>query len=78
MLSKKGYCANRTEVDSDMGGKDIASTFSYIFEQVIKDHPLEKNITTWSESCVPQKRNSYMSFTLNCVDVQINTLNPSQ
>lgn len=48
-----------------MSGKtanDIASAVIKIIHRIVVDFPKIKNITTWSDSCVPQNRNSVMVF----------------
>ena len=33
-------------------------------ENIISDHPNLKELTTWSDSCVPQNRNSLISYAM--------------
>lgn len=49
---------------SGRGGNDIASALIKILEEVLLDHPNTNRIVTWSDSCVPQNRNSIMSFAM--------------
>ena len=56
--TNQGYCAIWTEITSGRVGNDIASTFIAILEKVTVDHPNVTNIVCWSDSCVPQNRNS--------------------
>ena len=63
-ISKKGYCAIWTEGMSGRGANDIASAFVKILDQIILDHPDATSIITWSDSCVPQNRNSIMAFAM--------------
>lgn len=60
--TKKGYCAVWTEAMSGGGGNDMASAMVKILERVVQNHPEVTEIFTWSDSCVPQNRNSIMSF----------------
>ena len=59
--TKQGYCAIWTEVTSGRAGNDIASGVIAIFTNVVEDHPEVTDIVCWSDSCVPQNRNSYIS-----------------
>lgn len=63
-LTKKGYCAVWTEAMSGRGGNDMASAIVKILERAVQDHPEVTEIVTWSDSCVPQNRNSIMSFAI--------------
>ena len=42
-------------------GNDIASAFISILKQIIKDNPDVVDLLCWSDSCVPQNRNSHIS-----------------
>ena len=46
---------------SGRAGNDIASAFIQILKKVGNDHPNITKITCWSDSCVPQNRNSHIS-----------------
>ena len=59
--SKECYCSIWTEMTSGRAGIDIASSFISILEKVLVDHPNITNIICWSDSCVPQNRNSHIS-----------------
>ena len=59
--SKQGYCAIWTECVSGRAGNDIASAFIQILNKVAADHPNVTEIICWSDSCVPQNRNSHIS-----------------
>ena len=62
MTSKKqGYCALWTECMSGRAGNDIASAFIQIISKAAQDHPNVKELVCWSDSCVPQNRNSHIS-----------------
>ena len=47
------YCASR-------GGYEIASALCTILQRITEDFPDIRNLTLWSDSCVPQNRNSIM------------------
>ena len=59
--SKRGYCAIWTEAISGRAGNDIASAFISILKKISIDEPHVTNLTCWSDSCVPQNRNSHIS-----------------
>ena len=59
--SKQGYCAIWTECVSGRAGNDIASAFIQILNKVAADHPKVIELICWSDSCVPQNRNSHIS-----------------
>ena len=46
---------------SGRAGNDIASAFVAILNKVVEDHPSVTDIVCWSDSCVPQNRNSHIS-----------------
>ena len=58
--SKSGYCAIWTDAISGRAGNDIASAFISILKISI-DEPHVTNLICWSDSCVPQNRNSHIS-----------------
>ena len=58
---KKGYCAIWTEVASGRAGNDIASAFVSILRKIVEDNPAATDLICWSDSCVPQNRNSHFS-----------------
>ena len=62
--SKQGYCANWTECVSGRAGNDIASAFFQIIKKVAMDHTDVCELICWSDSCVPQNRNSHISQAL--------------
>ena len=62
--SKQGYCAIWTKCMSDRAGNDIASAFMQILNKVYADHPNVIELICWSDSCVPQNRNSHVSQTI--------------
>jgi hypothetical protein len=55
------YCAIWTEVVQGRTGNCLASAFSKIVERVLHEHHEITDLTTWSDSCVPQNRNSFIS-----------------
>jgi hypothetical protein len=63
-LDNTTYCALWHEAISGRAGNHIASSMVKILYAVQKDHPQLKKIIMWSDSCVPQNRNSVMSFAL--------------
>lgn len=62
--TKRPYSAVWTEVMSGRSGKDIASALVTILSMVVDDYPESQHIILWSDSCVPQNRNSGMSYAL--------------
>ena len=62
--SKRGYCALWTEALSGRAGNDLASATIMILKKIVEDHPAAENIVLWSDSCVPQNRNSILSLAL--------------
>ena len=62
--TKQGYCAIWSENTSGRAGNDIASAVIKILNLVVSHHPETRNFITWSDSCVPQNRNSIMSFAI--------------
>ena len=63
-LSKQGYCAIWMECISRRAGNDIASAFIQIIKKVAMDHTDVCELICWSDSCVPQNRNSHISQAL--------------
>ncbi|KAK9701337.1 hypothetical protein QE152_g30682 [Popillia japonica] len=59
--TNKAYCVLWIESLQGRSGNCIASAFKKIVERVLEDNHVEELIT-WSDSCVPQNRNSYISF----------------
>ena len=60
-LDKSVYCCVWSEGQSGRSGNDMASSILKILECVVENHPEIKNLILWSDSCVPQNRNSIMS-----------------
>lgn len=63
-LDKKAYNAIWAECIAGRGANEIASALQVIRCAVLKDHPQVNSIILWSDSCVPQNRNSVMSLAL--------------
>ena len=61
LYEKKGYCAFWSELQAGRAGNDIASGFIAMMEKIVFDNPMSADIVVWSDSCVPQNRNSYIS-----------------
>lgn len=58
--TKKIYCCLWTEYTAGRTGNDIASALIKILDKVYDDSGFTKLIT-WSDSCVPQNKNSFMA-----------------
>ena len=73
-IDKSVYNAIWTEADTGRGGNEIASAIITILNEIHTAHPNIKDYILWSDSCVPQNRNSIMSFALKhfmkCHDIQ--------
>ena len=63
-VSKEGYCCVWTEAISGRAGNDLASATVQILEKVTSKHPDITELTLWTDSCVPQNRNSALSLAL--------------
>ncbi|KAF2899463.1 hypothetical protein ILUMI_06713, partial [Ignelater luminosus] len=57
-IFKQVYC----DLWSGRKSSDLASALYKILQNVIEDHPNLEETILWSDSCVPQNRNSIMSF----------------
>jgi hypothetical protein len=55
------YCAIWHEALSGRAANQIASAITRILHALCADHPSLKHLILWSDSCVPQNRNSVMS-----------------
>ncbi|CAG9860870.1 unnamed protein product [Phyllotreta striolata] len=64
-VGKKVYCAIWTEALHGRTGNDMASAVYKILDKIMEDHPEFTEIILWSDSCVPQNRNSHMSYALS-------------
>ena len=58
---KQGYCTIWTEAMSGRARNNRASAFICILNKTASDEPHINNIICWSDSCVPQNRNSHIS-----------------
>ena len=63
-LDKKAYNAIWPECTAGRGANEIASALSVILKTVLEDHPSVTSFILWSDSCVPQNRNSIMTLAL--------------
>lgn len=62
--NKRAYNAVWNECVAGRGGNEIASALLVILKKVLEDVPHTTQLTLWSDSCVPQNRNSIMSTAL--------------
>ena len=61
---KRGYGALWHEGQNGLSGNDIASSVMKLLEAIVEansDDPRIKHINLWSDSCVPQNRNSFFA-----------------
>lgn len=63
-LDKQAYCCIWSEGTHGRQGNDIASALIKILDRVVKDFPHINKMILWSDSCVPQNKNSIMSLAL--------------
>lgn len=63
-VGKEVYCAIWPETMCGRSGNDISSALIQILEKIISKHPQIIEIITWSDSCVPQNRNSLVSVAI--------------
>lgn len=63
-VTKDVYCALWSEAVHGRSGNDIASAVYKILNQVLQEHLEFEEIILWSDSCVPQNKNSLMSFAM--------------
>lgn len=63
-LNKVVYCSVWNEGICGRGGVHLANGVIKILKEVVKDNPTVENIILWSDSCVPQNKNSFMSLAL--------------
>lgn len=61
---KTAYNVLWTECIAGRGANEIASALVIILEKVIENYPHIQKFVLWSDSCVPQNRNSIMSIAL--------------
>ena len=63
-IDKTVFCAVWNEVEGGRGGNAIASALLKVLDQFVQMHPTVPEIILWSDSCVPQNRNSLMAYAL--------------
>lgn len=63
-VNKEVYCAVWPETMCGRSGNDLSSALVKILERFVSKHPEINNIITWSDSCVPQNRNSLVSVAI--------------
>jgi len=61
---KTGFCAVWNEGVAGRGANHIASALVAVLRRILNDHPMTRRMIIWSDSCVPQNRNSIISFAL--------------
>jgi len=61
MSHSQVYCALWHEDIVGRAGNDMASAVLKVIETIFEQNPTKTNIITWSDSCVPQNRNSIMT-----------------
>lgn len=62
---KNGYCAVWHEGLCGRTGNDIASALVKILSKICLDYSNANDLILWSDSCVPQNRNSVISFAIS-------------
>ncbi|XP_072399630.1 uncharacterized protein [Diabrotica undecimpunctata] len=62
--NKKTYCGVWHEMISGRTGNHICSSLLKILDQIVSDFPELTKLVIWSDSCIPQNRNSIMTFGL--------------
>ena len=62
--TKQVYCAMWNESLMGRAGNDLASALVKILEMVFSENKELKNLVLWSDSCVPQNRNSLISYAI--------------
>lgn len=65
-ITSKGqdYCAVWTELTSGSAGNNIATTFVKILKNVDRDNVHITDVVCRNDSCIPQNRNSHISYML--------------
>lgn len=64
VVKKKGYCILWHELLGGRKGVDIASALYVMIEKILEGRPEVTKLILWSDSCVPQNKNSHMSAAL--------------
>ncbi|CAG9827554.1 unnamed protein product [Diabrotica balteata] len=62
--NKKTYCGVWHEMISERTGNHICSSLLKILDQIVSDFPELTKLVIWSDYCIPQNRNSIMTFGL--------------
>ena len=63
-VDKSAFCCIWTEALCGRKGNDIASAVVKILKNIVQQHSHIQHLTLWSDSCVPQNKNSIMSLAL--------------
>ena len=63
-VNKTAYNAVWSEISAGRGGNEIASALCVILHKITEDFPEIQKLTLWSDSCIPQNRNSIMTLAL--------------
>lgn len=63
-INKTVYCSVWNEGMTGRSGLDLANALIKILTEAVKDIPELTRIILWSDSCVPQNKNSIMSFAI--------------
>ncbi|GFN73733.1 DNA repair protein rhp54 [Plakobranchus ocellatus] len=63
-VDKNVFCAVWNEAENGRGGNAIASALLKVLDQFVQMHTTNSEIILWSDSCVPQNRNSLMAYAL--------------
>ena len=58
------YCCAWSDNIARRAANEIASAPTHILENVVRDHLQMTGKILWSDACVPQNRNSFMSLAL--------------
>jgi hypothetical protein len=66
-MTKKGYNAVCNEMDAGRGGNEIASALVPILKNVLAENDNIEKLFLWSDSCVPQNKNSFMVTALKII-----------
>lgn len=63
-VPKRGYCVVWHESLSGRSGNDIATALVAMLERIVEQNPTITELHLWSDSCVPQNKNSQISLAL--------------
>jgi hypothetical protein len=66
-MTKKGYNAVWNEMDAGRRGNEIASGLVPILKNVLAENDNIEKLCLWSDSCVPQNKNSFMVTALKII-----------